>query len=303
MNMDQEFDSIYQKIYDASYSRLAEVKDKNRKFLGIFCLCLIILNFILYLIPQTKYLSVITAGISLCVLVFFVVIGNQSYTRAYKKCVIEGLVKAYNPNNNYDPMIGIGEMEYRRANYDNDFNEFTSEDRIYGRFETGDAFQLSEVTTTKVTVTRNEQGVESESRLETFRGMFGVVYLEKNTMMNIGIYGDSAMRKYRRDRVEVDSSEFEKYYDLVTDDKINAMRIFTADLLEKYIDIKRSNRNGVEVKIEWDRVYFRFRCGEMFEPPMFVKGLKREHLKTFYNQIYYPLELLEKTVECLNEIQ
>ena len=75
MNMDQEFDSIYQKIYDASYSRLAEVKDKNRKFLGIFCLCLIILNFIIYLIPQTKYLSVITAGISLCVLVFFPVPG------------------------------------------------------------------------------------------------------------------------------------------------------------------------------------------------------------------------------------
>ena len=161
---------------------------------------------------------------------------------------------------------------------------------------------FSEVTTFKVTRRVNDQGVEVEDRVETFRGMFGVVYLNKNSMMNIGIYGDSRMRRFRRDRIEMDSTEFEQYYDLVTDDKIRAMRVFTSDLLEKFIDVKKAHKNGVEVKIEWDKIYFRFRCGEIFEPPAFVNGLKKEYLKSFYNHIYYPLELLDKTVECLNEI-
>ena len=70
----------------------------------------------------------------------------------------------------------------------------------------------------------------------------------------------------------------------------------------RYLDIRRNHKHGIELKIMWDRVYFRFRCGEIFEPPMFAKGLSREVLKGYYSQIYYPLELLDKTIESINEI-
>ncbi|MBR3882673.1 MAG: DUF3137 domain-containing protein [Clostridia bacterium] len=302
MNMDQEFESIYQKIYDSSYSRLAEVKDKNRKFLLIFGLALLVINLFIYIIPATKLFSVLFICMSVCLLIFFIILGNQAYTSAYKKCVIEGLVKSYNPSIHFDPAIGISEMEYRASGFDNDFNEYNSEDRIYGRFDNGDSFQLAEVTTYRITRRVNDEGVEMEDRVETYRGMYGVVYLNKSSMFKAGIYGDSIMRRYRQDRIEMDSSEFEKYYDLVTDDKIRAMRIFTADLMEKYLDIRRNHKHGVELIIDWDKVYFRFRCGEIFEPPKFMKALTREVLRGFYNQIYYPLELLDKTVESINEI-
>ena len=302
MNMDQEFESIYQKIYDSSYSRLAEVKDKNRKFLLIFGLALLVINLFIYIIPATKLFSVLFICMSVCLLIFFIILGNQAYTSAYKKCVIEGLVKSYNPSIHFDPAIGISEMEYRASGFDNDFNEYNSEDRIYGRFDNGDSFQLAEVTTYRITRRVNDEGVEMEDRVETYRGMYGVVYLNKSSMFKAGIYGDSIMRRYRQDRIEMDSSEFEKYYDLVTDDKIRAMRIFTADLMEKYLDIRRNHKHGVELIIDWDKVYFRFRCGEIFEPPKFMKSLTREVLRGFYNQIYYPLELLDKTVESINDI-
>ena len=58
---------------------------------------------------------------------FFIISGNQAYTSAYKKCVIEGLVKSYNPSIHFDPAIGISEMEYRASGFDNDFNEYNSE--------------------------------------------------------------------------------------------------------------------------------------------------------------------------------
>ena len=54
MSMDQDFESIYQKIYDSSVARLEEVKSKNKKFLEIFVLCLIIVNLIFYIIPTTN---------------------------------------------------------------------------------------------------------------------------------------------------------------------------------------------------------------------------------------------------------
>jgi hypothetical protein len=121
-------------------------------------------------------------------------------------------------------------------------------------------------------------------------------------MLSAGVYGDSIMRRFSHNRIEMDSSEFEKYYDLITDDKIRTMRIFTSDLMEKYLNIRRNNKYDLELKIEWDKIYFRYRCGEMFEPPKFMKDLSKDVLKIFYKQIYYPLELLDNTVKSVNEL-
>ena len=61
----------------------------------------------------------------------------------------------------------------------------------------------------------------------------------------------------------------------ITDDKVRTMEIFTSDLIEKYIDIMNINKYLFEVKIENDMLYFRYKCGDVFEAPAFGMGLNK----------------------------
>ena len=80
------------------------------------------------------------------------------------------------------------------------------------------------------------------------------------------------------------------------------MRIFTADLIEKYIDIVRDNKYGFELKIEDNKIYFRYKCNNIFEPPILKTGLDKNLVKKYYKLIYYLIEIVKSTIENINEI-
>ena len=143
---------------------------------------------------------------------------------------------------------------------------------------------------------------EREEKTQTFRGMFGIVRLEKNTLSNIYIASNSQFRKFNKNRLEVDSSLFEEYYDCITNDKVTAMRIFTSELIEKYIEIVKDNKYGFELKIIDNMIFFRYKTNQLFEPPMFSSGLDNSFIKKNYKVIYYPLEIMKATVDALHEV-
>ena len=80
------------------------------------------------------------------------------------------------------------------------------------------------------------------------------------------------------------------------------MRIFTADLIEKYVDIMRKYKYKLQMKIEYDRIFFRYKTGCLFEPPTFGNDLDIQTVKKFYDMIVGPLELINKTVENINQL-
>ena len=63
------------------------------------------------------------------------------------------------------------------------------------------------------------------------------------------------------------------------------MKIFTSDLLEKLVDFRKSKITAFEVKLEYDTIYFRSRCGEDFEPATFKNPFQRELIKKYYDII------------------
>lgn len=300
-NFDRSFEVVYSKIYDSCKQRLQEVKMSNNKFLLGLGIIFIIICLIVYIIRDTRIYVGITIFMSLAIFLGFMISGNIRYRKEYKQHVIEGLVKGYNERFYFDPKMGVPRMEYVISNFDRNFNEYYSEDRIYGRFEDGSNFQMSEVVTHYVQTYTDSEGNKQETRQETFRGMYGVVRLNKNIVSEIHIVNDSYKRRYDHNRVEMDSSEFEKYFDLVTGDKVLAMRIFTSDLLEKYLDIVRFNKNGFEVKIVDNLMFFRYRTNQLFEPPMFSDGVSKELLRKYYQVVYYPIEIIRATIEALND--
>lgn len=298
----KSFEEIYANVCSNSKDRLKEVKQKNNKFLLMVALIAIILNLCIYIFSEEKYMATLTISLSACLIIFLIANASKIYRKAYKTCVIDSLVKEYNEKLHFDQAIGIPRMEYKISHFDDNVDDYFSEDRIYGRLRSGEPIQLAEVATYDIKEYTDAEGNKKEERTETFRGMYGVVRLEKNLLSEIKIATNFNVKKFNNNRIEVDSAEFEKYYDLFTKDKVTAMRIFTADLIEKYIDIINVSNRPFELKIEDNLVFFRFRCGQMFEPPVFSDGLSENLIRKYYKMIFYPMEVIEKTVENINRV-
>ena len=283
--MDENFEEVYEDVYNASVDRLNEVKRKNQIFVTVIFAILLIINIIIYIVIEMKAEALVAIAISFIVILVYYVTGKQGYRRIYKQTVIENLVKKYNPKLYYS-IDGITRMDYKISGFDNKFDEFLSEDRIYGRLKTGDNIQLAEIITYDIRRYADLNGRNQEEKVKTFNGMYGIVRLEKNLLSNIQISLNSIMKRNNKNRVEMDSSEFEQYYDLITKDKILAMRIFTSDLLEEMIDFTKETKVPIELKIDDNMVFFRIKCGTMFEPPLIRNVLDKKLIKNYYRFIY-----------------
>ena len=299
--MDENFEIIYEDVYNASVNRLNEVKRKNRMIILTVLIILLIINIIIYVVIEYKAESLVAIAISIIVVFIYYITGKQGYRRVFKQTVIENLVKNYNPKLYYS-IDGITRMDYKISEFDSRFDDFQSEDRIYGRLKTGDNVQIAEIITYDIRITNDLNGRGREERVKTFSGMYGIVRLEKNLLSNIQISLNSIMKRNNKNRIEMDSSEFEQYYDLITKDKITAMRIFTSDLIEEMVELREKTKTPIELRIVDNYIFFRYRCGQMFEPPLIRNGLDKKLLKNYYKYIYYPIEFLEKLCNNINEV-
>lgn len=300
--MKKDYEDMYNEIYAKNVNILNDVRSKNLKFIGVVALVLVILNIIIYFCVDFKSLISLTISLSVLVLIVLYVNARKIYRKKYKDCIIGSLVKEYNSNLNFDQSTGLAVIDYRMSNFDNTFKEYYSEDRIFGSLINGANIQTAEIATYEVKEYKDEKGENKTEKTETFRGLYGVVKLDKNSMITATIATNNITKKYNKKRVEVDSSEFEEYYDCITDDKIKTMEIFTSDLIEKYIDIMNVNKHKFEVKLENDMLYFRYKCGTLFEPPTFGSGLDKEFIRKYYKMIFYPLEVIEETVEKIYKV-
>ena len=240
--MKKDFEEIYTEVYDECINNLKEVRNKLGKFVSGILLVLVVINVIVGIVAEYKSLLTISISLSVLVLLVFLKNAHKIYSQKYKEFVIGSLVKKYNQGLSFDSKSGLAVIDYRMSNFDNTFKEYYSEDRIYGTLEDGTVIQSSEVTTYDVSHYVDSNGENKTSKTQTFRGYYGVIKLSKNPALDITILDDNFTKKYSKKRVEVDSLEFEKFYDCITNDRVQAMEIFTSDLIEKYIDIRNVNK-------------------------------------------------------------
>lgn len=300
--IDEIFDRIYDNVYKTCKERLDDVKKQSHKVLLLVLVFLIILNLIVLFHPLYKDAINVVFVISIAVFFGFWIGARSIYIKEYKFCVIDGIVKGYNKKFYFDPKFGVPKAEYLRSDFDTSFDEYYSEDRIFGKLENGENFQMAEVVTHEVSKKRDSDGNVEETKRLTFRGLYGKVIMNKNIVSEIHIKSNSAFRKYSKDRLEMESSQFEKYYDCLSLDKVSTMRVFTAELIEKYNELAQMYNNAIEVKIKNDEIFFRYKTACLFEPPLLSAGLNKEYLKNYFRVIYYPIEIMKATIENIYSV-
>lgn len=303
--MEQEFEEKFNQIYDVVSdevkAELKMVKKIISKYLAILIIVAILVCFFMYTTKKGRIYVPFAIALSLMIIGFVYTGGRQIYRRKFKSSVIIAILNEYMDTLGFDSRKGFPVSRYKEFGLDQGFNDYYSEDQISGTLPTAEKVTIAEVRTKIVEVEQEKSGYTQKNEKELFHGMFGEIELHKSISARISLNVDNFMRKYSRDRIEVDSEEFESYFDLSSDNRILAMQIFTADLMEKILEIKKLNKHyNYELKIFGNTVFFRYSCGDLFEPPMVGIGVSRERVKEYFRNIYYPLEILKSLVENIN---
>lgn len=299
----ERFDEIYDKVNMATKETIKDARSKKRKFVFGTFLLLLVVTIIIYFAAENKIFAVMSAVMSVIAVMFVGLKGNSFYRETYKNEVIRNLIRTYDNKLYFDSKYGINVRDYKISKFDNSFNVYHSEDRIFGRFDDESEIQIAEVRTEE-TETYYNNGQKETNSYETFSGLYGIIKLKRNLLASIQVYNDSHGNRYHQDRIEIDSAAFEECYDLITKDKILALKIFTPELIEKFNELRNEHpKSRFELKIENEMIYFRFRCGHrLFEPPTFKADLDKKLLERYFKLIYYPIELSKMLVANINNV-
>ena len=102
----------------------------------------------------------------------------------------------------------------------------------------------------------------------------------------------------------MDSSEFEKYFDVITDNKIIAMQLLTADVMEEMIEFENKTNMKYDIVVKENEIYLRFHCGDMFEPQSVRKGIiNKAQLEKYFYMLNFTYNLSNRLIELINETE
>lgn len=186
---------------------------------------------------------------------------------------------------------GISSHEYNGKAFNDNYDRYSSEDLV--------------VTNNSMNLVFSEVHTEIESKDEdghstystSFLGIAGHCNLTKSINTNLYITHNNIFAKAIKKNVRVDMPEFEKTFDVFSDNKITAMGLLTADVMTELLDMKKVLGDMFEIAIEGDKIYFRLHTGNSFEMSVFKDSMSVDQLKKYYDL----LEYVDKITKLLNK--
>jgi len=201
---------------------------------------------------------------------------KESYRSVFKKKIVKPILDSVLNDCNYDYTDGLTKEEYNLGEWEK-YDSYRSKDKI--------STSINNLNLVMSQVHTQERRKDSPTQFyDMFYGIAGFVKLPKD----IGCYVKVVNNEYNLfgtsyEKVEMDMVEFEKIFDIKTDDKVKIMQIFTIDVMTNIIELIKTNKVKFELYINNDMMNIRFHTGEVFEPNIYGKAMQYEMLKRYYN--------------------
>lgn len=301
---------------------LAEQKGlKKDKWVAAFmCVLLFIFYFFLKNLSFAFYDSVngfskeILYILSIVFLIFFmsIIIFNSigkenqkqsEYKNIFKQKIIKRILRNFYDDLEYFPEKEMPAIIYDRAEYKEFYNRYYSEDYFKCKLQNKYNISMAEILTEYYEESVDSEGNKTTSITIKFSGLFATTVIDKSIKSNLRIILNK-LGKYDKNKINMDSKEFEKYFDVVATDKIIAMQLLTPDIMEEMINFRNNFNLEYEIVIRNNEIYLRFHSGELFEPRKLKKGIiSKEDLEKYYNLIKFTYDLLNKLIKTIYETE
>lgn len=292
----------FSEIYNDICSKYGNTLENERKKLLIGELIifgLLIFGFILCLIFKIEflifYLAFLVISISLGAFIFNGI--AKKYIANFKTTVIKELIKRTNPNFSYFPKKGLMSKEYKCSGFEKHWDNFYSEDYIEGTIENNTLVRMSQVKTEEEQTSVDSNGNITRATIVNFLGLYGIIELPISTTKYVNIFSNLAFSKFQKNRVDMESYEFEKYYDVFSKDRQGAMELLSNTSIEILNQIRKDFKKVVNIIVNDKYIFFRIECGDIFEPPTFKSSMDFNLLHKYFNIIDLPRAIYEAIID------
>lgn len=297
-NIPQEFEDIYDKLYRDNISNLEAIRKQARWRTVIqYTVPLII-----FLVGFGKENSFLLAFIIFIALIFINSKYISKYKEIYKKEIVSNFIKLINNKLEYKPyseeLLSM-EDDYKKASFDNKvFNRFHPDDYIEGLLNNEILVKMSDLH-----IQHHVKSGKHSHTYEVFQGIFVQTECSKDIGTYIKISKNQLKMFGQQDRVEMDSQEFEKYFDIYSEDKMITMQLLTSDVMTTLIDFYTLYNIEYEVVIRDNKIYMRFFTGAMFEPKIFGNSMDKKLLLKYYCILKFIVDVTKEVNKALKEVE
>ena len=316
------FDEIYEELQSEDNGEFKEILEEGRaetakknKIALVLCLIIdaIILKFAfsMRIIFQAGAIMFLQPLMTMFVADFMIYVilsaifskTHKKYVKMYKEIKIKKLMNNFYGNLEYFPQKQMPKYIYEEPKYIGDYNRYSSDDYMEAVLNDKYSIQMAEVKTEKVERRSNSRGGSSTTTTTIFHGLFAKIIMDKSINGELKILRNGSAN-FDKKQLRMDSSEFEKYFDVSASDKILGMRLLTADVMEELIAFVNKTNMMFDVIIKGNVLYLRFRCGRMFEPSNFKKGhLDQETLRKYFYMLNLTYNLSNKITKTVEEFE
>lgn len=281
----KNFEEIYKKIYNEKNNKLEKTRKKYLHKKLIFISIAIILA-----ILSTFISPFITIFIAFIILIVIVI--PTKFNEHYKDEIITTLVTEYDSSLSFTRQQSIPSSLYKQAEFEH-YDIYHSNDYISGKIDGIIPFELGDICT-------EDESTDSDGNRTTytiFRGLFSAATFNQSINTTVKIRAGSTIAGKllsNKEKMQMDSQEFEKLFNVYTLDKITAMRILTSDILDYMITFKKENKIKFELTLKQNKLYIRIHCQDMFESSILKNALDKRTLEKYYKYLDFMCQLNKK---------
>ena len=224
------------------------------------------------------------------------------YNRIYKNKIMDKLFKNFFNNVSYKPDQPMPEGIYlysTTALHD----KYYSEDYMEGTIDEKNHIRMADVKTLRRC---------SKQYKICFNGLFAEIKLDKkiksmlriSTALQISSDFYIELQQNTKGNLELDSKDFEKFFNVIAKDSVFAHRVLTHDIMEFLVEYRKKIDKEFDIKIDDNYMYIRVYSKEMFEPSINNEVfIDKVRLKREYDIIEFIYILSKKMVEVINEME
>lgn len=293
----KNFNDIYEVLYREYNDKLEQIRKDVVKEQIITLIMALVITIILSKIFHSWIIIIL----ALVIVVFKSAFSRKSrlYKTIFKGELIKKLVKENDENLDFEPERGIASIIYNKGEFER-YDVFKSEDLITGKLEGKYKINMAEV----YTEDKRKDSDGDTHYVTLFHGLFAEIEIDKI------VFGKLKLRKNElklfggnKERVELDSGEFERLYDVYSTDKIMAMQLLTSDIMQMFIDFKEKYKITPELTLKENKLYIRFHTGNMFEAILTKKALDYTTLLKYYDTIKFTLDITKEFIKNIKETE
>lgn len=308
-------DEIYNELQSGDNNELniawQEAKkesEKTKKITLTICLIIDIFFVMLLLKSRDMFSTFPIIMFALIINIFVVVIVNilfskkkNQYNEKYKNIVMPKLISNFYDKPEYFPQKPMPEYIYKEPNYEY-YNRYKSEDYFEAQIDNKYSVQMAEILSQKEETYRDSDGKTRTRTITKFHGLFAKILLGKPIKGEVRITQNGGLLFDKR--LKMDSSVFEKYFDVKASDKIVGMQLLTADVMEELVDFENKTKMKFDIYINGKELYLRFRSGEMFEAANLKKGaLDKNTIQKYFYMLNFTYNLSKRLIDVVNDTQ